>query len=266
METNNKELEAQNTNEQKEKKEIKKLVKKVFYKGKIILKTGLQIGGTNTAMGIGGLNKMVVRNPLSNIPYIPGSSLKGKMRSLIEVCHGWVSDDFGVSNDPNSPSGKLFGTATGNDKNRPSRLIVRDAELVTDKNEAALNEYGITENEVLDFSNTDLPYTESKTEVAINRVTAGSTPRTYERVPAGAIFKLDMVLNIFEGEDEEKTKKEELELKKTLEQAIGLLEDDYLGGNGSRGYGQVKIILVKPEGEEKTYEELDNSKKQDNPN
>ena len=94
-----------------------------------------------------------------------------------------------------------------------------------------------------DFSKTDLPYTESKTEVAINRVTSKATPRTFERVPAGAKFKLNMVLNIFEGENE-------TDLKATLEQAINLLQDDYLGGHGSRGYGQVEIEYKE---EEKKY-------------
>ena len=212
-----------------------KLVKKVLYTGTITLKTGLHIGGTNAALNIGGPDKFVVRNPINNIPYIPGSSLKGKMRSLVEIANGCVTFDkrgnAKPSEDPNSISGKLFGVATGNDNNRPSRLIVRDAEL---------------DINACDFSNTDLPYTESKTEVAIDRVTAKANPRTFERVPAGAKFKLNMVLNVFEGEDE-------AELKKTLNQAIKLLEDDYLGGHGSRGYGQVKIDLVNPDGEDKTY-------------
>lgn len=199
-----------------------KLVKKILYTGTIVLKTGLHIGGTNAALNIGGPDKFVVRNPLNNIPYIPGSSLKGKMRALVEIANGCVGDDggkVGPSKDPDSVSGKLFGVATSSDNNRPSRLIVRDAELDVD---------------ACDFSNTDLPYTESKTEVTIDRVTAKPMPRTFERVPAGAKFKLNMVLNVFEGEDEK-------ELKKTLKQAIELLQDDYLGGHGSRGYGQIKF-------------------------
>jgi CRISPR-associated protein Csm3 len=199
-----------------------RLVKKILYTGTIVLKTGLHIGGTNAALNIGGPDKFVVRNPLNNIPYIPGSSLKGKMRALVEIANGCVDVDrgkVGPSKDPNSVSGKLFGVATGSDNNRPSRLIVRDAELDVD---------------ACDFSNTDLPYTESKTEVAIDRVTAKANPRTFERVPAGAKFKLNMVLNVFEGENEK-------ELKKTLKQAIELLQDDYLGGHGSRGYGQIEF-------------------------
>jgi CRISPR-associated protein Csm3 len=82
--------------------------------------------------------------------------------------------------------------------------------------------------------------------VAIDRITAKANPRTFERVPAGAKFKLNMVLNIFEGENESN-------LKATLKQAINLLHDDYLGGHGSRGYGQVKIELDKEDGDDRTY-------------
>ena len=202
-----------------------KLIKKIIYTGTITLKTGLHIGGTNAALNIGGPDKFVVRNPINNIPYIPGSSLKGKMRALVEIAKGCVSAKGGASEDPNSISGRLFGVATGRDNNRPSRLIVRDAEL--DVSNPAM------------FENTDLPYTESKTEVAIDRITAKANPRTFERVPAGAQFKLNMVLNIFEGEDEQ-------ELIKTLKKGIELLHDDYLGGHGSRGYGQVEIQLEEP--------------------
>lgn len=208
-----------------------KLVKKIIYTGTITLKTGLHIGGTNAALNIGGPDKFVVRNPINNVPYIPGSSLKGKMRALVEIAKGCISDGK-ASNDPKSISGELFGVATGREDNRPSRLIVRDAELDLSKPEM--------------FDNTDLPYTESKTEVAIDRITAKANPRTFERVPAGAQFKLNMVLNIFEGESEQR-------LKETLQLAIRLLQDDYLGGHGSRGYGQVEIKLDPQEGRTETY-------------
>lgn len=197
-----------------------KLVKKIIYTGKITLKTGLHIGGTNAALNIGGPDKFVVRNPINNLPYIPGSSLKGKMRALVEIYNGETNGGK-PSNNASTRSGALFGVSGDSNSSRPSRLIVRDAEL---------------DKESCDFSRTDLPYTESKTEVSINRITAKTdgTLHTFERVPAGAQFKLSMVLNIFEGEDEQA-------LKATLKQAINLLHDDYLGGNGSRGYGQVEI-------------------------
>lgn len=208
-----------------------KLEKKIIYTGTIELMTGLHIGGTNAALNIGGPDKFVVRNPITNVPYIPGSSLKGKMRALVEIANGETNGGK-PTNNPNTKAGALFGVSGDSDNSRPSRLIVRDAEL------------DISDEKM--FANTDLPYTESKTEVAIDRVTSKANPRTFERVPAGAKFKLNMVLNVFEGEDAE-------ELKKTLNQAIRLLEDDYLGGHGSRGYGQVKIHLLNPDGEVKTY-------------
>ena len=204
-----------------------KLTKKIIYTGTITLKTGLHIGGTNAALNIGGPDKFVVRNPINNVPYIPGSSLKGKMRSLVEIYNG-ETDKGGPTKDANSKAGALFGISADVDNGHASRLIVRDAEM---------DIYSC------DFSKTDLPYTESKTEVAINRVTSKATTRTFERVPAGAKFKLNMVLNIFEGENE-------TDLKATLEQAINLLQDDYLGGHGSRGYGQVEIEYKE---EEKKY-------------
>lgn len=220
-----------------------KLEKKIIYKGILKLKTGLHIGGTNASLNIGGPDNFVVRNPLTNKPYIPGSSLKGKMRALIEIKEGCCSPDNQASNDACSPSGKLFGTAGNSQSSRPSRIIVRDAGLITtaaelkelrELKELADYPQKFSDCEVPDFENTDLPYTESKTEVNINRVTAQTTPRTFERVPAGALFKVTVILNIFTGEDEK-------ELKGILDKAKRLLEDDYLGGNGSRGYGEVAI-------------------------
>ena len=203
--------------------ETVKLEKKIIYNGIIKLLTGLHIGGTNASLNIGGPDKFVVRNPINNLPYVPGSSLKGKMRSLIEIAYG-ESDNGKPSNSINTKSGKLFGVSGDNNKSRPSRIIIRDAELISDESK---------------FENTDLPYTESKTEVSIDRITSKANPRTFERVPAGAEFKLSMILNIFEGEDEK-------ELIGILDNAIKLLQDDYLGGNGSRGYGQIKISLDEP--------------------
>lgn len=207
-----------------------RLSKKISYTGTITLKTGLHIGGTNTAMNIGGPDKFVVRNPLTNIPYIPGSSLKGKMRSLIEMKEGTLNTDEKhegeCTTDEKTLAGALFGTAPIRGDSHPSRLIVRDAELNLEKSP--------------DFSSTDMPYTESKTEVSINRINAKSNPRTIERVPAGAVFNVNMVINVFDSDDEKS-------LKETLLNAIHLLENDYLGGNGSRGYGQVEFSLTENE-------------------
>ncbi|SFD80826.1 type III-A CRISPR-associated RAMP protein Csm3 [Thermophagus xiamenensis] len=202
---------------------MNKLVKKILVSGEIKLKTGLHIGGTNSSLNIGGPDKFVVRNPLSNEPYIPGSSLKGKLRALLELAEGTIQQNgktWGPTQDKTTKAGHLFGTADPKgDGQQPSRLIVRDAPILSD---------------IEEFVNTDLPYTEAKTEVNICRITAHANPRTFERVPAGARFKLDMVLNVFSEDNEE-------ELINSLKKSLNLLEDDYLGGQGSRGYGQVEI-------------------------
>ena len=212
------------------------LVKKILVKGDIILKTGLHIGGTNSSLNIGGPDKFVVRNPLTNKPYIPGSSLKGKMRSLIELVDGTITSDQkgnGPSKDPETRAGNLFGTV--GDNQQPSRLIVRDAEIFSNS--------GFDE-----FKNTDLPFTETKTEVSIDRITASANPRTFERVPAGANFKLEMILNVFSMDKEER-------LVETLKEALRLLQDDYLGGHGSRGYGQIEITNLSFEERDKSFYE-----------
>ena len=207
------------------------LIKKIKFTGEIYLKTGLHVGGTNSSMNIGGPDKFVVRNPISNKPYIPGSSIKGKMRSLLELAEGTISRNNGPTDKTSDKAGKLFGTV-GHDQ-QPSRLIVRDAELLTPLEE---------------FNNSDLPYTETKTEVAIDRITARANPRTFERVPAGARFGLEMILNVFDSDDEKR-------LIDSLYQSINLLEDDYLGGHGSRGYGYIEIKGLKPHAMDKSHYE-----------
>ncbi len=160
------------------------------------------------------------------------------MRSLVELQDGHLTistkntergivKSYGPTKNPNTPAGMLFGVV--GDDQRPSRLIVRDCKF-SDKNP--------------EFTNIDLPYTETKTEVSIDRITSKANPRTFERVPAGAIFDLKMVLNIFDEDNEEL-------LKQTVQRAINLLEDDYLGGHGSRGYGQI-IFKIDKDWTEKT--------------
>lgn len=205
-----------------------KLIKKIIFTGEIKALTGLKIGGSASAMTIGGVDSPVIRNPLNNKPYIPGSSLKGKMRSLIELRDGTIGDkpmgkvENGPCEEPNSNAVKLFGNSSGDEKQRPSRIMVFDGELLNDEK---------------DFINTDLPYTEIKTEVVIDRITSAAMPRTIERVPAGARFKLHLVLNIFENDNEK-------QLVEDTISALRLVQNDYLGGAGSRGSGQVKFFIT----------------------
>lgn len=210
---------------------MNKLLKKIEITGALTLETGLHIGGTNTSMAIGGIDKAVIRNPLNNQPYIPGSSLKGKMRSLLEVSTGNIGGKSGgvVNNGPSSTLGEantplsadLFGNAT-NEAQKPSRLIVRDLSL-------------INYEELL--AKTEIPYTEGKTEVVIDRITSAAMPRQNERVPAGAQFRLNLIVNIWEQDNNED------KLINLLFASLQLLSDDYLGGHGSRGYGQVSIDI-----------------------
>lgn len=202
-----------------------KLLKKIEITGVLELETGLHIGGTNSSMSIGGIDKAVIRNPLNNQPFIPGSSLKGKLRSLFEISNGLFHDE-GEKKSPRftaskeGPSVDLFGSATSNSKQKPSRLIVRDLSLIN--------------HEYL-FQKTEIPYTEGKTEVVIDRITSAAMPRQNERVPAGAKFLLNLVVNVWEQDGNED------QLIQTLFSSLQLLSDDYLGGHGSRGYGQVSI-------------------------
>ncbi|GAB4017529.1 type III-A CRISPR-associated RAMP protein Csm3 [Spirosoma koreense] len=204
-----------------------KLIKKILIQGEIEALTGLMIGGSNTAMGIGGPDKMVIRNPITKQPYVPGSSVKGKMRSLLEISFGYIGEKAmgkvknGPGENPDHQTTVLFGSARGDDRQRPSRIICRDGFLLNPE----------------DLKGTELPFTEAKTEVVIDRITSAAMPRTFERVPAGARFGLNIVVNIF---DEDKYSSE---LHNLTYKALQLLQDDYLGGSGSRGNGQVKIRI-----------------------
>lgn len=200
-----------------------KLKKKIKYSGTIEILTGLHIGGSKESMEIGGVDNSVIRDPLTQQPFIPGSSLKGKIRSLLQLTYGELK-----FKDTGSDLCKLFGSIEDKDKNtggNPSRLIFRDSHMTPE----SAKELGESEF-------TDLPYTEIKTENTIDRITGKSSSglRQQERVPKGAKFNYHVVLNVFEEDDESK-------LRSIFEQGLKLLEDDYLGGSGSRGYGQIKL-------------------------
>jgi CRISPR-associated protein Csm3 len=218
-----------------------KLEKKVFIEGEIILLTGMHVGGSSLGLSIGGADKVVVRNPLTNLPYIPGSSLKGKMRSLLEKSLGLIrpeKDDKGnwegkLCQDPAEDVVQLFGFAAekGGESldSAPTRLTVRDGSL-------------INIDELANSENTDMHCTEVKTEVSIDRLTSQANPRNFERVPAGARFKLDMVLDIYNIDIKNGGAGNRADnFVSLLRQGMMLVEDDYLGGQGTRGYGQIEF-------------------------
>lgn len=211
---------------------------KIFIRGQVKTLTGLHIGGNSVGMSIGGADNVVVRNPLSNVPYIPGSSLRGKMRALLERVRGLEdhNPEGGYSyskkgealagKKPDTLLGKLFGIAAEGESRGPTRLIVRDAPM-TKKSEQALK----------DAPNTDMPMTEVKTEVWIDRITSAANPRQTERVPAGVVFDFELVLTVLAGDDEN-------QFLGLVFEGLHLVEADTLGGNGSRGYGQVRFNIA----------------------
>lgn len=240
------------------------LVKKILIEGTITAKTGLHIGGSSVGMSIGGADATVVRNPLTNEPYIPGSSLKGKMRSLLEKVEGkfgppigehiqkgplteFVTEGNGLTKEDADRINlivKIFGTMPEKIKKSdevPSRLIVRDCELERESAQKLANS-----------KDTDMPYTEVKTEVVIDRITSAATPRQLERVPAGAVFNMRMILNIYSGDDEKAM------LNKIFE-GLALVQNDYLGGKGTRGSGEVDIKITQLKfKDKKVYEDAGN--------
>ncbi len=201
---------------------MEKLVKKIRIETTITLVTGLHIGGSSDSVEIGGIDNPVIKLATrENQPYIPGSSLKGKMRCLLEQVAGasMVGMDSKVNN--------LFGITESKElktDNQPSKLIVRDAVLTEESKKFLLGS-----------TNLDMPYTENKWENVIDRTKGvAEHPRQTERVPAGAVFNAEFVLNIWDDDNEE-------ELIALFEKGLRLLENDYLGGSGSRGYGQIKF-------------------------
>lgn len=220
------------------------LIGKVIIRGQIEVKTGMRIGGATGGLKIGGLDLNVITDPEGK-PYIPGSSLKGKLRSLIEKKEAAQKPDFWNVKDSNNqisghkcrtdqeylncPVCRIWGIAVSDkevdikETPTPTRLLVRDTYL---------DEDSITQ-EMKD--NLELEYTEVKFETAINRLTGTALHgrlRQIERVPAGARFKdAELIYNVFDEKDKE--------FLKQVFVAMELLEHDYLGGMGSRGYGRV---------------------------
>lgn len=215
------------------------LIGRIVIKGKIKAVTGLRIGGATGGLNIGNVDLPVIRDSLSGRPYIPGSSLKGKMRSLGERLTGAPQNRnlnstnqvyIHVAEDRDQYDkywvNPIFGSMPASGEKAwvmpaPNRLIVRDVAL--DENSA----------KHLAAAKTDLPFTEVKWEAAIDRVTSAAAPRQIERVPAGAVFgPMELVFNLYLPDDLGK-------LFPHILTCLALVEDDYLGGHGSRGSGKV---------------------------
>lgn len=203
---------------------------KLLIKAKLKVLTGMHIGGSNAFSAIGAVDSVVIRDAVTKLPMIPGSSLKGKLRTLLARS---IANKIQLSDCNNDPAEikRLFGSSS-----KPivkSRLQFADAFL---ENAAILNEAGGT--------------TEIKFENTINRATSVANPRQIERVVRGAEFDVALVYDI----DQEEEVKEDFE---NIAKAFKLLHMDYLGGHGTRGYGKVKLSdfkVTKIEGELKAID------------
>lgn len=221
------------------------LIGKLLLEGEMICETGLHIGAGKGSLDLGGADNPVVKDAFGR-PYVPGSSLRGKLRSLLEQSAGLVAASDLIylsrrrgqevrihqSDAPGDEIGLLFGRNPGRVERvtgetmetmtaTPARLTVYDALLEIDSITESMRE------------NLDDELTEVKSENAIDRLTCQSSARTLERVPAGAKFRVRLVLDILCPEDRE--------LAAKLPEGLRLLEDDALGGGGSRGSGRVKF-------------------------
>ena len=214
----------------------------------LVIKTGNHIGGNKDAVGVDELDLPVIFHPHNRQPYLPGSSIKGKMRSLSEYRLGLVKgeeekggkESKGRDNkEVGSPHGcksgdclvcKIFGPHKLTDHlHGPSRLIVRDALLSKD-----------SQNQWKEFKEERRPFTETKIENSINRATGASAGsgqggvREQERVPPGVTFDFVLSLRVFDGDDRKK-------IEEFIRTSLDWMQKDYLGGSGTRGYGWIEL-------------------------
>lgn len=187
--------------------------------GKIVIRcemkvvTGLHIGASSAFSAIGAVDSPVIRDPVTQLPMVPGSSLKGKLRTLLarSLCKDIQAMPMYDKDDPVIL--RMFGSAQ---PVRRSRLQFVDS-FVT--NAVSFQKVGLTE---------------VKTENGINRMTSVANPRQIERVVPGVKFGVRIVYDVVDPD-------EITEDMEQLAHAMRLLQLDYLGGHGSRGSGRVSL-------------------------
>lgn len=198
----------------------------VEFKGFLkVLGSGLRIGGEKGVGAPGETDNPILRHPITQMPYVPGSSVKGKIRSLLESRHCPQTQSTGLP----CKCGEclvcqLFGCGESRNIKSPSRLVFRDCQP-TESTRSLWEDVGVS--------------SEIKTEVLIDRNKGLSYgrigPRKTERIPAESDFAFAFSLRHFEGDSL-------AEYYAMLAEGFDLLERHYLGGSGSRGYGQVAVV------------------------
>lgn len=200
--------------------------------GKIVCETGLHIGGSSDSVDIGGSDNPIIRDSISNLPYIPGSSLKGKLRTLLELndydsSQSVLFNGGKPSTDSNCVAAQIFGIAADNSKEKdkvslkyPTRIIVRDSYPT----EETIKKWEESDNVIAGA--------EMKMENTIDRIKSTAMPRNIERVPKDSEFNFEIIFAKYDEDNDN---------FKDILKAMLLLEDSYLGGSGSRGYGKIKF-------------------------
>ena len=216
-----------------------KLNSMTFISGRIVLRSGLHIGAGDTEMRIGGTDNPVAKHPHTNEPYIPGSSLKGKVRALLEMRSGLMSHTEGrpvgakilEENLPAKEQAdaekilKLFGSSGADG----------DAAAAIGPSRASFADCLLNEKSRSFTQGANLPLCEVKSENSINRIKGvAENPRFTERVVSGLEFDFGITLKIMNTD-------EDSDLRSFLLEGLKLLELDALGGSGSRGYGRVEF-------------------------
>lgn len=200
---------------------------KIMISGILQVKTGLHIGGSSQFSAIGSVDSPVIRDMETNLPMIPGSSMKGKMRTLLAKQYNQT-----IVTEPNEDRIeilRLFGSSKKNEMIR-GRLQFYDLFM---SNRDEMKERGI------------LSPTEVKFENTITRLTAVANPRQIERVIKGSEFAFRLCYTAEKSQDEESV--DIIKDMKYICDGLKLLKYDYLGGNGSRGYGQIDFKELKLE-------------------
>ena len=194
------------------------MISKIKISADLEVVTGLHIGGGGEVAMIGAIDSPVVRDIKTHLPIIPGSSLKGKMRSLLAKDLNTMGQ-LTEHNQDHEEIKRLFGSSErGNLKK--ARLQFIDCIL--------------SEQSKKEMENDQIPFTETKFENSINRKNAVANPRQIERVTRGSVFNFELIYNVEEESEVEKD-------FENIEKMIKLLEYDYLGGGGTRGNGRVKF-------------------------
>lgn len=198
---------------------------KIQITGILEVVTGMHIGGSSAFSAIGAVDAPVIKDIRTNRPMIPGSSLKGKMRTLLAKRYNEI-----IQANPNNDDERItrvFGSAKKDDKGKvkPSKILISDMFVV---NEDEIRNRGIQN------------LTEVKFENSINRATAVANPRQIERAVKGLQFGVDIIYEVEAGKEGEIG--EDIEV---IAEAMRMLQYDYLGGSGSRGYGKVKFYNLK---------------------